>query len=57
MPDNQHDPLIIYTSKNGRTGTTVDPIPKGIVVGGSNALVRTVTVVRIMAHRNGSGPL
>ena len=26
MATNQHDLLIVYTSKNGRTGAMVDPI-------------------------------
>lgn len=46
MADNQHDLLIIYTSKNGRTGAMVEPIRRGIVDGGCRALVRTVEEVQ-----------
>ena len=30
MPENHHDLLIIYTSKNGRTGAMVEPIRQGM---------------------------
>ena len=46
MADKQHDLLIIYTSKNGRTGAMVEPILEGITKGGSSALVRTVEEVQ-----------
>ena len=46
MAENEHDLLIIYTSKNGRTGGMVEPIRQGIVAGGSSALVRTVEEVQ-----------
>ena len=43
MPD--HDLLIIYTSKNGRTGTMVEPVCQGIIETGTTVLVRTVEEV------------
>ena len=46
MVNNDHDLLIIYTSKNGRTGAMVEPIEKGIMDGGSSVLVRTVEEVQ-----------
>ena len=46
MADSQHGLLIIYTSKNGRTGAMVDPIHQGITDGGSSVLVRTVEEVK-----------
>ncbi len=46
MADSQHDLLIIYTSKNGRTRAMVEPIRQGIVDGGSSVLVRTVEEVQ-----------
>ena len=46
MADSQHDLLIIYTSKNGRTGDMVEPIRQGIVEGGACATIRTVEDVR-----------
>lgn len=46
MVDNDHGLLIIYTSKNGRTGAMVEPIEKGIMDGGSSVLVRTVEEVQ-----------
>ena len=46
MADSQHGLLIIYTSKNGRTGAMVDPIRQGITDGGSSVLVRTVEEVK-----------
>ena len=46
MTDGEHDLLIIYTSKNGRTGAMVEPIRQGIIDGGSSALVRTVEEVQ-----------
>lgn len=46
MADSQHDLLIIYTSKNGRTGSMVEPIRQGIIDGGASATVRTVQEVR-----------
>ena len=45
MANSRHDLLIIYTSKNGRTGAMVEPIRQGIIGGGASALVRTVEEV------------
>ena len=42
----QHSLLIIYTSKNGRTGDMVEPIRQGMVEGGAGATVRTIEEVR-----------
>jgi menaquinone-dependent protoporphyrinogen IX oxidase len=42
MVNNQHDLLIIYTSKNGRTSAMVEPIRQGMHEGGAITLVRTV---------------
>ena len=46
MADNQHDLLIIYTSKNGRTGAMVEPIRQGMLEGGAGVTVRTVLEVQ-----------
>ena len=46
MPDNQQDLLIIYTSKNGRTGAMVEPIRQGMLEGGASVEVRTVEEVQ-----------
>ena len=46
MAESQHDLLIIYTSKNGRTGAMVEPIRRGMHDGGASTLVRTVEEVR-----------
>jgi NAD(P)H dehydrogenase (quinone) len=46
MPDKDHDILIVYTSKNGRTGAMVDPIRQGMHDGGASTLVRTVEEVQ-----------
>ena len=46
MADDQHDLLIIYTSKNGRTGSMVEPIRQGILDGGASATARTVQEVQ-----------
>ena len=46
MADSQHDLLIIYTTKNGRTGSMVEPIRQGILDGGASAAVRTVQEVQ-----------
>ena len=40
-----HDLLIIYTSKNGRTGAMVKPVCQGIIDAGARVLVRTVEEV------------
>ena len=40
-----HDLLIIYTSKNGRTGAMVKPVSQGIIDAGASVLVRTVEEV------------
>ena len=46
MADSQHDLLIIYTTKNGRTGSMVEPIRQGIIDGGASAAIRTVQEVQ-----------
>ena len=46
MAGSQQHLLIIYTSKNGRTGGMVEPIRQGILEGGATAAVRTVEEVR-----------
>ncbi len=46
MEHTQHDLLIIYTSKNGRTGSMVEPIRQGILEVGASVAVRTVEEVR-----------
>ena len=46
MATNQHDLLIVYTSKNGRTGAMVEPIRQGIAHAGVSVSVRTVEEVR-----------
>ena len=46
MTENRHDLLIIYTTKNGRTGSMVEPIRRGILDGGASATVRTVQEVQ-----------
>ena len=46
MADRLHNLLIIYTSKNGRTGDMVEPIRQGILEAGAAAEVRTVQEVR-----------
>jgi NAD(P)H dehydrogenase (quinone) len=45
MASNENDLLIIYTSKNGRTGGMVEPIRQGMIEGGANVTVRTVEEV------------
>ena len=45
MTDNEPNLLIIYTSKNGRTGSMVEPIRQGILEGGAGVAVRTVEEV------------
>ena len=45
MTENKPDLLIIYTSKNGRTGGMVEPIRQGMIDGGSTVTVRTVEEV------------
>ena len=42
MADHQHDLLIIYTSKNGLIGATVEPLRQGMLDGGATTLVRAV---------------
>jgi menaquinone-dependent protoporphyrinogen IX oxidase len=39
MVEYQHDLLIIYTSKNGRTGAMAEPIVQGMHDGGASTLV------------------
>ena len=46
MANNQPDLLIIYTSKNGRTGAMVEPIRQGMLDGGASTLVRAVEEVQ-----------
>ena len=46
MEDNKHELLIIYTTKNGRTGAMVEPVRQGIIDGGANAIVRSVDEVQ-----------
>ena len=45
MTENKPDLLIIYTSKNGRTGGMVEPIRQGMIDGGATVTVRTVEEV------------
>ena len=45
MTDNGPNLLIIYTSKNGRTGSMVEPVRQGILEGGAGVVVRTVEKV------------
>ena len=45
MTENKPDFLIIYTSKNGRTGGMVEPIRQGMIEGGASVAVRTVEEV------------
>ena len=42
MAESQHNLLIIYTSKNWRTGDMVEPIRQGILEGGAIADVRAI---------------
>ena len=46
MAGNQHGLLIVYTSKNGRTGAMVEPIRQGMLDGGASVEVRTVEEVQ-----------
>ena len=46
MVANQHDLLIVYTSKNGRTGAMVEPIRQGMEDAGASVSVRTVEEVQ-----------
>ena len=46
MTVNEPNILIIYTSKNGRTGSMVEPIRQGILEGGAGVAVRTVEEVQ-----------
>ena len=46
MEHTQHDLLIIYTSRNGRTGAMVEPIRQGMLEGGASVEVRTVEEVQ-----------
>ena len=45
MGNYEHNLLIIYTSKNGRTGGMVEPVRQGMIEGGVNVAVRTVDEV------------
>ena len=45
MGNYEHNLLIIYTSKNGRTGVMVEPVRQGMIEGGVNVAVRTVDEV------------
>jgi len=42
MVKTSSDLLIVYTSKNGRTGSMVEPIYQGIIDGGATATIRTI---------------
>ena len=46
MAANQHGLLIVYTSKNGRTGAMVEPIRQGMEDAGASVSVRTVEEVQ-----------
>ena len=46
MAANQHDLLIVYTSKNGRTSAMVEPIRQGMEDAGASVSVRTVEEVQ-----------
>ena len=46
MAENEPNLLIIYTSKNGRTGAMVEPIRQGILEAGAGVRVRTVEEVQ-----------
>ena len=46
MANDAHDLLIVYTSKNGRTGAMVEPIRRGMEEAGASTLVRTVEEVQ-----------
>ncbi|PKB67082.1 MAG: hypothetical protein BZY81_05325 [SAR202 cluster bacterium Io17-Chloro-G4] len=46
MEENSTDLLIIYTTKNGRTGGMVEPIQQGIIDGGGTVATRTVDEVQ-----------
>ena len=46
MAGSQQGLLIIYTSKNGRTGAMVEPIRQGMLDGGASVEVRTVEEVQ-----------
>ena len=45
MERNRHEILIIYTTRNGRTGAMVEPVKQGIIEGGGNPTVRRVDEV------------
>ena len=45
MGNYEHNLLIIYTSKNGRTGGMGEPVRQGMIDGGVNVAVRTVDEV------------
>ena len=45
MVETSSDLLIVYTSKNGRTGGMVEPVRQGMIKGGVNVAVRTVDEV------------
>ena len=47
MTDNEPNLLIIYTSKNGRTGSMVEPIRQGILEGGAGVAVGARTDQRL----------
>lgn len=46
MAEPSNELLIIYTTKNGRTGAMVEPVRQGIIEAGSTAAVRSVEEVR-----------
>ena len=45
MGNYEHNLLIIYTSKNGRTDGMAEPVRQGMIEGGVNVAVRTVDEV------------
>lgn len=46
MRENSPEILMVYTTKNGRTGTMVEPIEWGIIEAGGNVATRRVDEVR-----------
>ena len=47
MGNYEHNLLIIYTSKNGRTGGMVEPVRQGMIAGRVNVAVRTADEVTL----------
>jgi multimeric flavodoxin WrbA len=46
MEENPPELLMVYTTKNGRTGSMVDPIERGIIEAGGTVATRQVDEVR-----------